>query len=84
MKAKKMFDKLGFKKESDNECIIKYIRHWKYGIKKYETIITFHIEDAKYIDLYKVDENYNIRADIFNIKRYLLKALSKQAKELGW
>ena len=78
MKAKEMFEKLGYVIDIDCLGILRYAKHdINYNIDYY---IKF-FNDLKEFSCNKVEDNELFPLDI---NLFLLKAINQQIKELGW
>lgn len=73
MTASEMFEELGYKRNVEREKII-YLFKYEFGYYYYQ--VTFDLSE-KIID---IDNNFETNA----IEDDLLKAIDKQAEELGW
>jgi len=74
MKAKDMFEKLGYSWK-ETQCYIEYTKyHYKHWIFRSKQIITFY-KSIKYMDIF--DEN------LVSINMDLLQAINQQMKEIG-
>lgn len=75
MKAKDMFEKLGYEEDLNNNFYVGYIKHIPNTITK-NRMITF-MKDNKYFTF--IDQDNNVCIDLEE-----LKAINQQVKELRW
>lgn len=82
MKAKEMFEELGYEEKYEHTNIITYHKETLDGI--YELLGIEFVLNHHFVSMYrKVGNKFNYGA--FNgIDKKLLKAINKQIEELGW
>lgn len=72
MKAKEMFEKLGYKEQKFSNDVISYV--FREGITR--EYITFYLEEKTF------DKENNFGGTVITLNE--LKAINKQIEELGW
>lgn len=80
--AKKMFEKLGYEVDEQNDKEILYKKKWIEMGMKTTYWVSFDLR-FKLIDYFVVCDNTNISAP-HSIDTDLLQAINKQVEELGW
>lgn len=83
MKAKEMFEKLGYKQEKDDKIHITYYNGNVENKQRCDRQITFDLEDKNFIAYSPCELNDYEDCSIF-ITLEELQAINQQIKELGW